>query len=241
MDKARIVVVDDDADTRTVCSALIESAGMEAVSFGEPVDVIDYLTRGIRADVLLSDVVLPQMSGLALSKLVGKASPSLPVVLMTGFTDQVEAAIAQGDLPLLKPFTRDQLLQSISDALSRRKVDGPQPPPSKPVARAVSTREHWYRMELHDAEHWRTFLKAAWSAASKAAPLHAIYLLTKVDDSGTRVIYMRTSTFFLLRQLAEVFGAKRSATPRDPALERYDVRPSGGEAQLQPQPRSGAS
>ena len=196
---------------------------MEAVPFGEPVDVIDYLTRGIRADVLLSDVVLPQMSGLALSKLVSKASPKLPVVLMTGFSDQVEAAVAQGDLPLLKPFTRAQLLHSIGDALSRRNAHAAGSSSSNPVANPGSTRELWYRLELHEPEHWNTFVRAARAAALKTMPLSAVYFLTKVDSSGTRLIYMKTSTFVLIRQLAEIFGARRSPTPRDEALQRHNI------------------
>lgn len=117
--KPRVLIVDDDEDIQTFCSVMSSDAGMEPVAFAEPVDAIDYLTRGVRVDVLLTDLNLPQMSGLDLAKLVSKARPSLPVVLMTGRHDYVDAALAAGAVPLLKPFSQEQLVAALHDALER--------------------------------------------------------------------------------------------------------------------------
>ena len=117
--KPRILIVDDEDDMQAVCSIITSNAGMEPVAFAEPMDALDYLNRGARVDVLLTDLNLPQMSGLDLAKLVGESQPSLPVVLMTGRHDFIDAAITLGAIPLLKPFSVDQLTVAIQDALER--------------------------------------------------------------------------------------------------------------------------
>ena len=95
---------------------------MEPVAFAEPVDAIDYLTSGVRIDAVLTDLALPQMSGLDLARLIARARPDLPVVMMTGYPDRLEEAIAIGILPLVKPFTIVQLVAALNDALGRPKV-----------------------------------------------------------------------------------------------------------------------
>ena len=117
--KPRILIVDDEDDMQAICSIITSNAGMEPVAFAEPMDAIDYLNRGARVDVLLSDLNLPQMSGLDLAKRVGETQPSLPVVLMTGRHDYIDAAIALGAIPLLKPFSVEQLTVAIEDALEK--------------------------------------------------------------------------------------------------------------------------
>jgi len=121
-EKARVLVVDDDQDLREFCSHGIGEAGMEPVAFAEPVDAIDYLTSGVRIDAVLTDLALPQMSGLDLARLIARARPDLPVVMMTGYPDRLEEAIAIGILPLVKPFTIVQLVAALNDALGRPKV-----------------------------------------------------------------------------------------------------------------------
>jgi len=117
--KPRVLIVDDEEDIQAICSIITSNAGMEPVAFAEPVDAIDFLTGGARVDVLLTDLNLPQMSGLDLAKHVAESQPTLPIVLMTGRHDYIDAAIAVGAIPLLKPFSIEQLTTALQDALER--------------------------------------------------------------------------------------------------------------------------
>jgi DNA-binding NtrC family response regulator len=117
--KPRVLIVDDEEDIQAICSIITSNAGMEPVAFAEPVDAIDFLTGGARVDVLLTDLNLPQMSGLDLAKHVAESQPTLPIVLMTGRHDYIDAAIALGAIPLLKPFSIEQLTTALQDALER--------------------------------------------------------------------------------------------------------------------------
>jgi len=94
--KKRIVIVDDDQDVRSYCSFIIGAMGFEAVAFGEPVDVINFLSGGEHADAVLTDLYLPQMSGIDLARLITGARPDLPVIMMTGHPSCLEEAIADG-------------------------------------------------------------------------------------------------------------------------------------------------
>lgn len=112
-----ILIVEDDPDLREVLSVMLDGQGMPSVAFGEPVELIDYLRQGNDADLLLTDLELPQMSGLDLSRLIARDRPGLPVVMMTGDPVRLEEAIAIGAVPLVKPFTERQLMAVIKDAL----------------------------------------------------------------------------------------------------------------------------
>lgn len=121
----RIVIVDDEEDMRALCCVITRNAGMEPVAFAEPVDVIHYLTQDVHVDALLTDLHLSGMSGLELAQRVAESKPHVPVVVMTGRHDFVDAAIAAGAIPLLKPFFHDQLVAALRDALdggTRRRV-----------------------------------------------------------------------------------------------------------------------
>ena len=67
------------------------------------------IASGEKLDLLFSDVVMPEMDGLTLARLVRAQLPGLPIILTTGVYDQIESVISVGVVPLLKPFTREQL------------------------------------------------------------------------------------------------------------------------------------
>jgi CheY-like chemotaxis protein len=68
---------------------------------------------------LLSDVMMPGISGVDLARDVTAAWPHIPVVLMSGYTDQELGDLATGVGLLRKPFTHEDLLRSVAVALRR--------------------------------------------------------------------------------------------------------------------------
>jgi PAS domain S-box-containing protein len=74
-------------------------------------------------DLLLTDVVMPEMGGLALAQELSRERPAMKVVYMSGYTGRTFGAqgpIEPGSFFLMKPFTRDGLTQKIREALESR-------------------------------------------------------------------------------------------------------------------------
>jgi len=77
-------------------------------------------------DLLLSDIKMPVMDGIALALSVAASHPELKIMLMTGFADQRERAHGLDQLiydVIPKPFTLQALMQKVDDALAGRPVE----------------------------------------------------------------------------------------------------------------------
>ena len=115
-----ILVVDDDAGPRRVVRRLLEREGhqvMTAESAAEALSQLE-LHEG-RVSGVISDYLMPGMSGMELLARIRTQWPELPVVLVSGFTSDDVTGIALRDLRahfLPKPFTRDELLNAIRTA-----------------------------------------------------------------------------------------------------------------------------
>jgi CheY-like chemotaxis protein len=112
-----ILVVDDEREIRILVRILAERAGYavcEASSADEALKVLE--ERMIEPELLLTDIVMPGMSGLALAAHVHHIRPSLPVIFMTGFADEYQAELS-GSVCLRKPFKAPELLTAIQDVI----------------------------------------------------------------------------------------------------------------------------
>jgi CheY-like chemotaxis protein len=119
----KIVVVDDEASVRRFVVRTLTLAGYEVITFRGPLDALQFLERDSqRVDLLLTDVVMPEMSGRELAQRVHALRPTAAVLLMSGFDAQAAGAgVAAADRPLLpKPFTPLQLTQAVARVLERK-------------------------------------------------------------------------------------------------------------------------
>lgn len=115
----RILIAEDDDAVRGFVQRALQMDGHEVVAEPDGADALERLEReGGGYDLLISDIRMPVMDGIALALTVGSSFPDLPILLMTGFADQRERA---HDLDaiiedvLTKPFS----LQDIRDAAKR--------------------------------------------------------------------------------------------------------------------------
>ena len=118
----RVLVVDDDELFLRVCGSLLRRAGLTVDSVASPSDALKLLEQK-RFDAIISDFVMPDLSGLSLLKAARQIDQSVPFVLMTG-APTIESAISAIDLGvhkyLPKPFDVDVFVQTIADAVKRR-------------------------------------------------------------------------------------------------------------------------
>lgn len=119
---ARILLVDDDDAVRAFVKRALEMDGHEVEAAIDGADAFDRLTAAAGAfDLLLTDIRMPMMDGIALALATARDFPDLTILLMTGYADQRERA---ADLDALihdvvtKPFTLDQIRSAVADALA---------------------------------------------------------------------------------------------------------------------------
>jgi CheY-like chemotaxis protein len=110
----RILVVDDNSDVRSVVARMLADAG-HIVESGDAALALELEARGQRFDVLLTDMVMPHVSGVELAARLQSANPALPVVFMTGYVDpEVLDQLPSSAVVLRKPVTVAALVSAVA-------------------------------------------------------------------------------------------------------------------------------
>ena len=117
MSHGRVLLIEDDADVRDVISAMLADLGYAVTACSNAEDGVESLGAGARFEVVVSDVMMPGTTGLELSTLVRRWLPRTPIVLVTGKQEALDSAVKSGYIPLLKPFTEDQLQAVLAEAM----------------------------------------------------------------------------------------------------------------------------
>ena len=124
---ARILLAEDDDNVREFVSRALAHAGHEVVEAEDGGLASEIVTaEDGRFDLLLSDIKMPVMDGIALALSVAASHPNLTILLMTGFADQRERAHGLDQLiydVIPKPFTLQALMEKVSDALSGKPAE----------------------------------------------------------------------------------------------------------------------
>lgn len=110
-----ILVVDDDPLILTVVDLMVRHAGHRVRTVPDASSALDVLVDG-PIDLVISDIRMPGMDGLALARLVRKDYPDIPIILMTGYlSDYSNGSAGQIGVEhiLRKPFKSNELLATI--------------------------------------------------------------------------------------------------------------------------------
>jgi cyclic di-GMP phosphodiesterase len=119
---SRILVIDDEHLVMTLMVEILESAGHRAVGAETAERAIALLDEDGQFDLIVSDIVMPGLSGLELLETMRLRRASLPVLLVTGAGtyDTLSQALARGAAGLLtKPFSHSKLRNAVAQALER--------------------------------------------------------------------------------------------------------------------------
>lgn len=164
----RVLVVDDDARVVGLLQAYFAPKGWECVTACDGTQGFA-LARASRFDLLLVDLGLPGMDGLAVTREVHAACPDVPVILMTGSasTDNAIRALRHGAADFItKPFHLRTLDEAIDRALAGRQPAVPAAPPRDNAALLAST-DDTLRRSVNDL---LTMLESDPSASTFTAP-----------------------------------------------------------------------
>jgi two-component system cell cycle sensor histidine kinase/response regulator CckA len=121
----RILVVDDADAVRQLVRNFLLGDGYTVLEADNGHAALEVLTRtGATVDLVLTDIMMPQMGGPELASRVAELLPDLPVIFMSGYTDQPVPLRNGVPAPFLsKPFTASVLLESVRLALGRNETD----------------------------------------------------------------------------------------------------------------------
>ena len=121
MPMARILVAEDNDDLRDLVARALSDDGHDITATADGADALEQLNKHDGAfDLLLSDVKMPVMDGIALALATGRDHPNVSIVLMTGYADQRERTYGLDALVrdvVAKPFTLEQIKGAVRGAL----------------------------------------------------------------------------------------------------------------------------
>jgi signal transduction histidine kinase len=115
-----VLVVEDDAAVRRLIVRALESGGYRVISAGDGVEAMERIAGAEASiDLLVSDVVMPKVSGLELARRLRAKSPRIRVLLISGFPERMadEPAPSFADGFLQKPFAPREILEKVREVL----------------------------------------------------------------------------------------------------------------------------
>ena len=121
--KTRVLVIDDDAGLSEVIELLLSREGYAPLHAGTVKEGVERALSGA-ADVVVTDLKLPDGTGLDVVQRVRAEKPALPLLLITSYSslDSAIGALRAGAVDyLIKPFENDDFLQAIERAASMRR------------------------------------------------------------------------------------------------------------------------
>jgi CheY-like chemotaxis protein len=121
----RVLIADDEDSMRSLVARAIAMDGHDIVTAQDGAEALEILTREQGAfDLLLTDIQMPIMDGIALALSAARDFPRLTILLMTGFADQRERASNLNAIAhdvITKPFSVADIRTAVADALAARK------------------------------------------------------------------------------------------------------------------------
>ena len=118
----KILLVEDDPAVRRLVGRVLIADGYSVVETGVPTEAEGLMNQSSQPiDLLVSDVVMPEMNGPAMASKLRKTYPGLKVLFMSGFSE--ETVISQGvpstmEYFLHKPFTPQQICKKVAEVLN---------------------------------------------------------------------------------------------------------------------------
>jgi two-component system OmpR family response regulator len=131
--EARLLVVDDEPSIRELLTASLRFAGFEVHAAGDGAEALK-LAEQQRPDLVVLDVMLPDMDGFTVTRKLRERGREMPVVFLTArdeTADKVTGLTVGGDDYVTKPFSLEEVIARIRAVLRRARSGGPPPPPTR--------------------------------------------------------------------------------------------------------------
>jgi putative nucleotidyltransferase with HDIG domain len=155
MPNDRILVVDDEETIREIVSSMLSGAHFQTRQAGSGIEALAILESGEEFDLVLSDLMMAEMDGIALLERAKERYPDMPIVMVTAVHDIQVAlqALRNGAYDyLLKPFEREQLRATVRRAMENRRLKRENDAYRTNLEALVAARTQQWKTALSDLE-----------------------------------------------------------------------------------------
>ncbi len=124
----RVMVVDDEADVRTVARMCLEQAGYQVIEAEDGEQAIKKIKEGdnpLVLDVIITDINMPKVNGLEAIQFFQQEWPRVPLMVMTGYPnlETAKELLKRGLVDyLVKPVDKEKLIAAVEKAMSQREL-----------------------------------------------------------------------------------------------------------------------
>ncbi|MBM3333905.1 sigma-54-dependent Fis family transcriptional regulator, partial [Candidatus Sumerlaeota bacterium] len=177
----KVLIVEGDEELRSIMRTVIEKAGMESVEASEGLSAVN-IAASHSPDVMFLGCHLPDMTASEVFSRARELNTSLPVIVIAGCGEESAMGMLEAGACdcLLKPFTTDQLLQSIQQALSDNRHERPKP-------RAIhGAKKH--HLPLEEQMGHSAKIKALAGEVGRVAPTDFSVLISGETGSGKEIV-----------------------------------------------------
>jgi two-component system, cell cycle sensor histidine kinase and response regulator CckA len=119
-----ILVVEDETEVRSLVERVLTAQGYRVLVADRPSEALAISSRSdVRIDLMVTDVVMPEMNGCELARRLALSRPDLPVLYLSGYTDEAiarQGVLNPGIALLEKPFRPRDLAERVREALASR-------------------------------------------------------------------------------------------------------------------------
>jgi two-component system cell cycle sensor histidine kinase/response regulator CckA len=114
---SNVLVVDDEEPVRKFVERVLRDAGYKTAMAGDGLEALEVAAKLDRLDILVTDVMMPQMAGSELARRLRQSQPTLKVLYLTGYADNLfkeKVTLWQDEAYLDKPCSIKSLLEAVS-------------------------------------------------------------------------------------------------------------------------------
>lgn len=118
-----ILVVDDDSSIRRLIQDILKPLGYRILLASDGDEALDMIKKNGSVDVLLTDVIMPNMNGRQLADIFFRDYPGVKVIFMSGHTDETitqQGVLSEGDVLIEKPLSPSKLTSRLREILDRK-------------------------------------------------------------------------------------------------------------------------
>ena len=120
-EQTAVLVVEDEIEVMKILTRVLESAGYTVTTANNGDEALEVFKSSGPFDLLLTDIVMPGiLQGPALAKAIRLIDPNMPCIFMSGYASEATVhgnGLRPSDIRLMKPASRDDLLQAVNQAL----------------------------------------------------------------------------------------------------------------------------
>jgi two-component system cell cycle sensor histidine kinase/response regulator CckA len=119
-----VLIVEDEEAVRELAAEFMKSAGYKVLTAGDGMEAVEVAKRAGPLRALVTDIVMPNMRGPELAKLLKASRKNLKVIYMSGYLEfnKADDEFLDGSYFLQKPFSRDSLVSKVDEALKQKRV-----------------------------------------------------------------------------------------------------------------------